>query len=118
LDLTDSYASDPVLFPGHFIGPGRTGHALDGAPVRPALPGSRAVRSGAEVRDWLKLIVAEGELNTVPFRMRAWNQWAGGTDEDVLRFGAPSGGRDLGPAGQGAADRWATQTITLRTVVP
>ncbi|NUS24133.1 MAG: caspase family protein [Streptomyces sp.] len=118
LDLTDSYASDPVLFPGHFIGPGRTGHALDGEPVRPALPESRAVRPGAEVRDWLKLIVAEGELNTVPFRMRAWNQWAGGTDEDVLRFGAPSGGRDLGPAGQGAADRWATQTITLRTVVP
>ncbi|MFI9826532.1 caspase domain-containing protein [Streptomyces sp. NPDC051913] len=118
LDLTDSYASDPVLFPGHFIGPGRTGHALDGEPVRPALPQPRAVRSGAEARDWLKLIVAEGELNTVPFRMRAWNQWAGGTDEHVLRFGAPSGGRDLGPAGQGAAGRWATQTITLRTVVP
>lgn len=118
LDLTDSYASDPVLFPGHFIGPGRTGYALDGEPVRPALPESRAVTSGAEVRDWLKLIVAEGELNTVPFRMRAWNQWAGGADEDVLRFGAPSGGRDLGPAVQGTPGRWATRTIALRTVVP
>jgi hypothetical protein len=71
------------------------------------------------VRDWLKLIVAEGELNTVPFRMRAWNPWAGGADEDVLRFGAaPDGGRDLGPAAPGAVGRWATRTVTLRTVVP
>ncbi|AZP20098.1 caspase family protein [Streptomyces aquilus] len=118
LDLTDSYASDPALFPGHFIGPGRTGHALDGGPMRLALPASRAETSGAEVRDWLKLIVAESELNTVPFRMPAWSPWAAGTGEEVLRFGAPSDGRDLGPAGQGTPGRWATRTVALRTVVP
>ncbi|PWI17744.1 caspase family protein [Streptomyces sp. Act143] len=118
LDLTDSYASDPALFPGHFIGPGRSGHALDGEPVRLALPQSRAAGSGAEARDWLKLIVAEGELNTVPFRMRAWSPWAGGAAEDVLRFGTASDGRDLGPAVPGPSSRWSTSTVTVRTVVP
>ncbi|MCW8377705.1 caspase family protein [Streptomyces justiciae] len=118
LDLSDSYASDPALFPGHFIGPGRTGYALDGEPVRLALPQSRSATSGAEARDWLKLIVAEGELNTVPFRMPAWNPWASGPDEEVLRFGAASDGRDLGPATQGTPGRWATRTVVLRTVVP
>ncbi|MBE8474151.1 caspase family protein [Streptomyces justiciae] len=118
IDLSDSYASDPALFPGHFIGPGRTGYALDGEPVRLALPQSRSATSGAEARDWLKLIVAEGELNTVPFRMPAWSPWASGADEEVLRFGAASDGRDLGPATQGTPGRWATRTVVLRTVVP
>ena len=129
LDLTDSYACDPVLFPGHFIGPGRTGYALDGEPVRLFLPPSRPAVPGAEVRDWLQLIVTEGELNTVPFRMEAWDpaEWAGsradGADADgVLRFGAPgrpSGAREMGPVPQGTGPgRWATRTIALRTVVP
>ncbi|MET7475157.1 caspase family protein [Streptomyces sp. NPDC005648] len=132
LDLTDSYASDPVLYPGHFIGPGRTGYALDGEPVRLYLPETRPLVPGAEVRDWLKLIVAEGELNTVPFRMRAWDPAArtdrgaeAAEDDGVLRFGAgggpsgPSGAREAGRVPQGAGpSRWSTRTIALRTVVP
>ncbi|MGV9587616.1 caspase family protein [Streptomyces tendae] len=131
LDLTDRYAADPVLFPGHFIGPNSTGYALDGDPVRASLPKGRAAVPGAECREWLKLIVSEGELSTAPFRMRAWDpDGAGSRDvaptggpaaEGVLRFDAPAaapGPRDMGPVTQGAPGRWATRTIAVRTVVP
>ncbi|MGW3649504.1 caspase family protein [Streptomyces sp. NPDC000878] len=129
LDLTDRYASDPVLFPGHFIGPGHTGYALDGDPVQLSLPAERAVVPGAESRDWLKLIVAEGELSTTPFQLRPWDPYeeagareSGAGADGVLRFDGPQtsyGRRELGPvAGGGGPGRWATRTIALRTVVP
>ncbi|QIB43846.1 caspase family protein [Streptomyces aureoverticillatus] len=130
LDLTDSYASHSALFPGHFIGPGRTGHALDGDPVQLSLPTSRPAAPGAYARDWLKLIVAEGELNTVPFHLPAWDATAATARSDapdasydpgVLRFDAPelpAGSRDLGGVAAGSPGRWATRTISLRTVVP
>ncbi|MFJ9813714.1 caspase domain-containing protein [Streptomyces sp. NPDC101151] len=103
LDLTDTYASSSVLFPGHFVGPGRTGHALDGEPVQLSLPASRAVAPGAEARDWLKLIVSDRELNTLPFKLPAWDTVAGP--------------RDLGPV-LGAGGRWTAVTVPLRTLVP
>ncbi|MFI9602034.1 caspase family protein [Streptomyces sp. NPDC052043] len=129
LDLTDSYAADPVLFPGHFIGPGRIGHALDGDPVQLSLPPHRPAVPGAHVRDWLKLIVAEGELNMAPFQLPSWNPARAGSRGDgarpeadgVLRFTAPeraAGSREAGRVPQGAPGRWATRTIALRTVVP
>ncbi|MFE2033074.1 caspase family protein [Streptomyces scopuliridis] len=132
LDLTDSYASHSALFPGHFIGPGRTGYALGNAPVQLSLPESRKAEPGAFVRDWLKLIVAEGEFSTVPFRLAPWSADAPpavrGTDEDhVLRFTRPPhAGRDAGPGpggggaagGGGAPGQWHALTIPLRTVVP
>ncbi|SOD84123.1 caspase family protein [Streptomyces sp. Ag109_G2-15] len=103
LDLTDDYASSSALYPGHFIGPGRTGHALDGDPVQLSLPASRAVAPGAEARDWFKLIVADRELSTVPFRLPAWD--------------AATGRRIAGPV-LGAAGRWTAVTVPLRTLVP
>ncbi|MEV3987807.1 caspase family protein [Streptomyces sp. NPDC049837] len=105
VDLTDSYASHTLLYPGHFIGPGRTGHALDGEPVQLSLPASRPVVPGASTQDWLKLIVSESELNTAPYHLPAWNPEA------------PGGARDMGgvPAPTG---RWTARTIHLRTVVP
>ncbi|MEU9588783.1 caspase family protein [Streptomyces sp. NPDC048219] len=106
LDLTDSYACNSVLYPGHFIGPGRTGHALDGEAVQLSLPPGRPVVPGAQVRDWLKLIVAERELNTLPFQLPAWNP---------LTSPAP---RDLGPALGPDTGRWTTLTVPLRTLVP
>ncbi|OIJ65158.1 caspase family protein [Streptomyces mangrovisoli] len=106
LDLTDRYASDPALYEGHFIGPGRTGHALDGDPVRLSLPAGRAEVPGAQARDWLKLIVAEGELNTAPFQLPEWSPRL------------PTGTRKLGPVLTGGAMRWTTATVPLRTVVP
>ncbi|MER7585250.1 caspase family protein [Kitasatospora sp. NPDC097691] len=123
LDLTDSYRSHSALYPGDFVGPGRTGHALDGRPVQLSLPAGRAVRPGSHARDWLKLVVAEEELNTVPFHLDAWDPArragrGGGPDADgVLRFTSRgSSGRDLGEGR--SAGQWATRTVALRTVVP
>ncbi|MFE9994419.1 caspase family protein [Streptomyces avermitilis] len=127
LDLTDSYEADSALYRGHFIGPGHTGYALDGHPVQLSLPRTRAVVPGAAARDWLKLIVAEGELNTVPFQLPAWDPYAvvardRTPGDGVLRFTGPGhaadGSRDLGPAYGAAAGRWTTVTVPLRTVVP
>ncbi|MFE2098942.1 caspase domain-containing protein [Streptomyces sp. NPDC059468] len=103
LDLTDGYASSSVLYPGHFIGPGRTGHALDGDPVQLSLPASLAAVPGTEARDWLKLVVSDRELNAVPFQLPPW--------ETV------TGRRILGPV-LGAAGRWTAVTVPLRTLVP
>ncbi|MFF4044354.1 caspase domain-containing protein [Streptomyces sp. NPDC001816] len=103
LDLTDGYASSSVLYPGHFVGPGRTGHALDGDPVQLSLPASRAAVPGAEARDWLKLVVSDRELNAVPFQLPPWQT---ATDRRIL-----------GPV-LGAAGRWTAVTVPLRTLVP
>ncbi|MGW3353898.1 caspase family protein [Streptomyces bungoensis] len=103
LDLTGDYAAHPKLFPGHFIGPGHTGYALDGDPVQMSLPASRPVVPGAEARDWLKLVVADRELNTRPFRLPPWT--------------AATGRRIMGPV-LGAAGRWTTVTVPVRTLVP
>jgi hypothetical protein len=124
VDLTDRYASHATLYPGHFIGPGRTGHALDGDPVQLSLPQGRPVVPGAESRDWLRLIVAEGELNTVPFRLPAWDPevWVGRDPLDhVLRLDPTPpayDSRDLGPVAGGGPGRWTALTVPLRTVVP
>ncbi|MEU6125026.1 caspase family protein [Streptomyces sp. NPDC047123] len=124
LDLTDGYAADSALFPGHFIAPGGTGHALDGEPVQLSLPpGSDAV-PGAQVRDWLKLVVAEGELNTLPFHLPEWDprHSASRADPRTARDGVlrlrPLATRQLGRADGGAPGRWSTRTVAVRTVVP
>ena len=128
LDLTDSYASHTGLFhDGQFVGPGHTGYALDNRPVQLSLPPHRPPRPGAFVRDWLKLIVCEGELNTVPFHLDRWDPRTplGSRDtvprrtDGVLRFDAPErSGRDAHPAEAGGPGLWATQTLQVRTVVP
>jgi hypothetical protein len=125
LDLTDSYASHTALYRGDFIGPGRFGRALDGEPVRLSLPPARPAVPGAEVRDWLKLIVAEGELNTVPFELPPWRpqvspgREAGRTADGLLRFAAPARpSRDLGPTAPRSPGQWGVVTLPLRTVLP
>ncbi|WP_069884685.1 caspase family protein [Streptomyces luteocolor] len=124
LDLTDRYAADPALYPGHFIGPGGTGHALDGEPVQLSLPHGRPAVPGAQARDWLKLVVAEGELNTLPFQLPAWDPRGAGaradrftTDDGVLRL-RPHAVREFRRVGAGAPGRWTTRVIPVRTVVP
>ncbi len=129
LDLTDSHASRSLLYPGHFIGPGGTGHALDGRPVQLSLPASRPLRPGASAVDWLKLIVAEGELNTVPFEFGPWVPAAPAARDDawaadgVLRLTAPARSatawsREAGEAGPEAPGQWAALTVRLTTLVP
>ncbi|MFF4471299.1 caspase domain-containing protein [Streptomyces sp. NPDC001599] len=128
LDLTDSYASHTGLFDdGRFVGPGHTGYALDNRPVQLSLPAHRTPRPGAFVRDWLKLIVCEGELNTVPFHLDRWDPLAPlgsrGTAlrhaDGLLRFDAPArNSRDAHPEEAGGPGQWATQTVQVRTEVP
>ncbi|MEU8462187.1 caspase family protein [Streptomyces sp. NPDC029003] len=128
LNLDDRFGAGSDLFPGQFIGPGMTGYALDGDPLRMELPAVRPVRPGACVRDWLTLVVAEGELNTVPFHLSAWDPREGRADgvrrpsgDGLLRLAGPpgsSGGRDLVPVRPAGAGRWAASTVALRTVVP
>ncbi|MET9735735.1 caspase family protein [Streptomyces sp. NPDC006458] len=125
LNLTDGYAGHTGLYPGHFIGPGRTGFALDDRPVVLTVPAHRA-RPGAQVRDWLKLIVAERELNTVPFHLPPWDPENDGFRlsrlagaDGMLRLTSPAGSdRDMGPAHAWGPGQWTTRTIPLRTVIP
>ncbi|MCX4539669.1 caspase family protein [Streptomyces sp. NBC_01565] len=131
LDLNDRFGAGSSLFPGQFIGPGGTGYALDGAPVQLSLPAARRTGPGASVRDWLKLIVTEDELNTVPFHLASWDPdaWTpeeagrrGDLADGLLRLTAPpgsaTGGRDVGPVHGGGPGQWATRTVALRTVFP
>ncbi|MFF4318048.1 caspase family protein [Streptomyces sp. NPDC001568] len=129
LNLDDRFGAGSTLFPGQFVGPGMIGHAHDGEALRMTLPASRPVRPGASVRDWLTLIVAEGELNTVPFHLSRWdpatNRWGVAPSPPptgLLRLAgpapAPAGGRDLLPAQPFAPGQWAASTLALRTVVP
>ncbi|MFJ5776134.1 caspase family protein [Streptomyces sp. NPDC093094] len=122
VDLTDSYAADPQLFPGHFVGPGHTGFALDGEPVWLTLPLPR-VRPGAYVRDWLKLVVARGELNTAPFHLPPWDPGAGASERGSLNAGTDGVLRLTPPLDRNAGRRtpvgeWAARTLPLRTEIP
>ncbi|MFD9455743.1 caspase family protein [Streptomyces sp. NPDC059985] len=129
VNLNDRFGAGSTLFPGQFIGPGMTGHALDGQAVQMFLPASRPVRPGASVRDWLTLVVAEGELNTVPFHLSPWdpatNRWGAAAStplDGLLRLAgpapAPAVGRDMRPNRAFAPGQWAASTVALRTVVP
>lgn len=127
LDLTDSYASSASLYNGDFVGAGHTGWARRGQPVWLYLPPGRAVVPGAFTRDWLKVIVAETELNTAPFILDPWSPGApsaartGGAQgtamDGLLRLTAPPGGRDAGGPPQGPG-RWGTAQVRVRTEVP
>ncbi|MFD3554745.1 caspase family protein [Streptomyces goshikiensis] len=132
LNLNDRFGCGSSLFPGQFVGPGGTGYALNGAPVRLSLPASRSAGPGASTRDWLKLVVTEGELNTVPFHLDPWDPDAPGQrdpwrpaaqpGDGLLRLAAPperpAAGRDMGAVPAGAVGQWATRTVALRTVFP
>ncbi|MCF6523838.1 caspase family protein [Streptomyces sp. JJ36] len=123
LDLTDSHEITDTLYEGDFVGPGRAGEARGGAPVWLYLPEGRPAEPGASVRDWLKLIATEQELDTTPFRLPAWPPAAGargggppGTG-NILRLQPRPGSRDLGGP-RPVPGRWGTVTVPLRTVVP
>ncbi|WP_392897121.1 caspase family protein [Streptomyces sp. LN699] len=124
VNLDDRFGAGSSLFPGQFIGGGMTGHALDGDPIRMVLPASRTGRTGAFARDWLTLVVAEGELNTVPFHLDRWDPLAGshrsasGPPADgLLRLAAPRS-RDMVAARPAGAGQWAASTLALRTSGP
>lgn len=125
LDLTDTYGCSPHLYDGDFISPGQSGMARQGEPVWLRLPPGRSVRQGAFVRDWLKVIVAENELNIAPFRLPAWSPDTsaarGGAvlrgEGGLLRLAPATASRDAGGPPQGAG-LWGTASVVVRTRVP
>lgn len=121
LDLTDGYSSSPHLYEGEFIGAGKAGAARRGEPVWLRLPPGRALVRGAFARDWLKVIVAERELNLAPFRLPAWPPEAGARAPiarggGLLRFTAPSVGRESDNSAP-SVGRWGTAQVAVRTEV-
>jgi len=124
LDLTDRYAIHPDLFPGDYVGAGQAAAAFDGDPVEFSLPQDRPVRPGAEVKDWIQLIVAEEEFGSDCFRLDPL-----GTRDatGASRSGPLSGVLDL--LGQAAMHRiarrrprsaydWTTVLVPVVTRVP
>jgi hypothetical protein len=148
VDLTDSFKADTELFQGGLVGSGCTGHALNNEPVELRLPEGREERPGAEVRDWLLLVVAEQPLNnTLPFQFNCWSAsrdghrstLAGGQPADALRLFEPAElglaglpgtsrgdvlSRDAGPkhdpgdTEQMSSGQWGVSMLRLRTVIP
>ncbi|WP_405388508.1 caspase family protein [Streptomyces sp. NBC_01102] len=126
LDLADDYESSPGLFEGDFVASGQAGTARHGEPVWLRLPPGRSVVRGSFARDWLKLIVAENELNVAPFRLPSWSPDASGAGRGgaatgdgggLLRFAPPPGARTAGgPANH--VGRWGTASVLVRTELP
>ncbi|GIF08395.1 caspase family protein [Actinoplanes siamensis] len=112
LDLTSGYRVHAQLFPGAFIDGRSDGWALDGRPVRVALPSGRRARPGAAVRDWLKLLVAEEQFGSLPFDLPALDQGVAGSRGPLLLHGL----RDMGEADD--AYDWTTLTVPVHTRVP
>ncbi|MGH9222726.1 MAG: caspase family protein [Acidimicrobiales bacterium] len=123
LDLTDRYRVHPKLFAGDFIGPGRTGVALEGKPIKASLPQDRAVRPGALVRDWFKLIFADEQFGATAFDLPRLGEPPArsvltGRQGFVGRLGL-SITRDLGDEDEDAPPSdWSTVILPLVTVVP
>jgi Caspase domain len=69
LDLTDRFRIHASLFPGSFIEPGASAAAAEGGLIALKLPHDRAVVPGAQVRDWLMLIVSEDRINSDHFAL-------------------------------------------------
>jgi hypothetical protein len=118
VDLNDRYGADPVLFPGRLVGAGCVGAALEGGAIRVSLPRDRPAQPGAVVRDWLKLVVSEVPLTTLPFHLSALEEPATRTAargqllDGLVQPGGPSG---LPPK---AAPDWATAVVPMVTTVP
>ncbi|MFE2166928.1 caspase family protein [Streptomyces sp. NPDC059447] len=122
LDLTDDYESSPALFDGDFVASGGAGMARQGEPVWLRLPPGRSAVRGSFARDWLKLIVAENELNVAPFRLPSWSAKApgrseGGVGVGPLRISPPEVDRTAGGPAHDVG-RWGTASVLVRTELP
>ena len=125
LDLTDRYSSNASLFPGDQIGPGRVGAATRGRSVSVTLPPGRDPALGEEVRDWLKLIVAEEPFGRLGFELPPLGQpWSHSRTRSqgvvgfVERLGLRATTRDLGEVDVGAVGGdWTTAILPLAAEV-
>jgi hypothetical protein len=128
LDLTDRFRLHTELLPGTFIAPGHAAAAAEGEPVALSLPPGRAVRPGAQVRDWLMVIAAEEEINSAVFALprlgepspdRARGQARGplALTTIVERLGLTALHRDADRTSTSARDWWTT-IVPVVTRVP
>lgn len=124
LDLTDKFRVHPNLFPGGFIGDGQSGFALQGKPITVSLPRGRDIRPGAQVKDWLKLLVAEEPFGSLTFELPPLGEPVrDGLPRDVrgvlgrLGFRATSRDFDTEISSVNGGD-WATEVLSLITHIP
>jgi hypothetical protein len=129
LNLTDRFRSDIRLFPGDLVAPHWTAWAAHGAPITFALPGDRRPEPGANVSDWLKVLISEEPFNASPFALPQLGEAVVPPDpgpgsrgaaalHGVLgRVGAAVAGRGA-PAADPAALDWATAILPVVTRVP
>lgn len=123
LDLNDRYGSDASLFCGQ-VGPGHVGAVRRGKPLSAMLPPGRELVAGAEVRDWLKLIVAEEPIGRLSFELPPLDQPRArtrslGVAGFVERLGLRATTRDLRELPVSAVEGdWTTAILPLVSQVP
>ena len=126
LDLTDRFRCHASLFPTARIAAGHTVAIWDGRPVPAGLPADRPVVSGAEARDWLKVIVSETDFDASAFEMTALDEpfhatrSAAGSASTLERLANRVLTRDIGAGPDpGTHDPdWCAETYAIRIVVP
>ncbi len=126
LDLTDRFRCHASLFPTARISARHAVAIWDGRPVPAGLPADRPVVSGAEARDWLKVIVSETDFDASAFEMTALDEpfhstrSAAGSASTLERLANRVLTRDIG-AGPDPATHdpdWCAETYAIRIVVP
>jgi hypothetical protein len=124
LDLTDGYRVNTELFPGDRIAARGMAAALHGEPVDFYLPPGRPPAPGAEVSDWLKVMVAEDRFSSEPFELpRLGEPVATGLRTSMAvtgvldRLGLAVMTRDAGRQPAAAGD-WTTAMLPVLTRVP
>lgn len=124
LDLTDQFKIFTGLFPGDWVGAGYTANAAAGAPVAFTLPHGRAVRPGATVTDWIKLLICEEPFGSASFALPALGEPArpgaagrGPLSGTLDRLGLTVTGR-AATAKDGTARDWTTAVLPVVTRVP
>lgn len=125
LDLTDRFLSHVALFPGDLVAAQYAASAAYGERVVFALPDDQIPAPGAQVTDWLKVLIAEEPFNAAPFQLPrlgrpARPETARGerTFRGVLdRLGLAAVHRDAQIRRPPALD-WATDMLPVVTRVP
>ena len=126
LDLTDRFRCHASLFPTERIEAGHAVAVWDGRPISSGLPAGRPVVSGAEGRDWLKVIVSETDFDASAFEMGALDEplavtrsmtRAGST---LARLATRVLTRDVGaePVEPSRNPDWCAETYAVRIIVP
>ena len=126
LDLTDRFRCHASLFPTDRIAAGHTVAIREGRPVSAGLPSERPIVSGAEARDWLKVVVSESDFDASAFEMTALDEpfratrSALGAGSTLERLAARVLTRDIGAdAGPDSGNPdWCAETYAIRIVVP